>query len=122
MIVNQANAAVVAAIFNKLSDERFTMRTVGAFTKDTGVTEAQVLNAAAEMGMQFRTRGRDGAQLIERPTSMTPAQSLETAQKAQALLLNDGVAHEPFELNFADIMADVEGSDGTDSDEDEQFS
>lgn len=119
MIVNASNAAVVAAIFSKLSDERFTMRTPGALIKDTSITEAQVLGTAAELGLTFLRRGRDGATLIQRPTTMTAAQSLETAQKAQALLLNDGAGAEPFELDFSEGDATAEGEG---DDEDAQFS
>lgn len=121
MIVNQANAAVVAAIFASLSDARFSMRTPGAMIKNTTVTEAEVLDVSAQIGLEFKRRIRDGALLIERPATVTAEQALEISQKAQALLLNDGAAREPFELNFAqpaDIMGDVEDNlDGTGEDE-----
>lgn len=116
MQVNQANVAVVAAIFGCLTDERFSMRTPSAIVKFGNdaerVTEGAVLDTAAQMGITFRRRIRDGATLIERPG--TVEQAREIVAKCDALRADESVT---FDLDFtpaqsqADAELDSEGDD-----------
>lgn len=100
MQVNITNAAVVAAIFNGLSDERFSMRTPQAIAKDRGIEPSAVLDVAAQIGLRQLTRVRDSAPLIQRPASVTAAQALEIATRAAALTV-EGSTEAPFDLDYA---------------------
>lgn len=100
MQVNQANAAAVANLFTKLSDERFTMRSVNAIKKGTEQTTAQVLTLAAEIGCPVRKRAEDDKLFVQRP--MTVAQAQEIVNKADAVLAG---TQEPFDLDLNPVVS-----------------
>lgn len=117
MQVNQANAAAVAAIFDRLADARFTMRTIPAIKKADlvpGVAEmeaALIVNVAAEIGCPIRRRIADAALLIERPVSMDVAGARELADKAKAVL---EAGAEPFEADYLPTLTSLDlALDGT---------
>jgi hypothetical protein len=109
MIVTQENAATVSAIFLKLADERFVMRSVSAIKRGTDLTTAQVLDTAAQIGCPLRRRAADDRLYIQRPVRVAEAQDI--VNKAQAVLAGSA---EPFALDFlpeqVDLMGEIEAN------------
>lgn len=115
MQVTQANAVIVIDMFTKLSDERFTMRSVNAIKKGTELTTAQVIEIAGQIGLPVRKRASDDKLFIQRNGNVAQAQ--EVVAKAQAVLAGG----ESFDLDFTpqqtaeetfedeDLMGDIEG-------------
>lgn len=128
MQVTQANAAIVAQLFDRLSDARFQMRTPAAILKGSTIEEAAMLEVAGQVGCPFRHRIADGALLIERPCSVEDA--VATAANAKLIAEGNGEAIEPMEVQFnaqpsveqprIELAPESEPSIGED-DEDAQF-
>jgi hypothetical protein len=97
MIVNQANAAVVYAIFSALTDPRFTMRSVTAIKKQSEeLTSAAVMDVAAQIGLPIRRRAIDDKMYVQRLSPVTVAQ--EIATKAAAVMAGTGAE---FDVDFS---------------------
>src|SRR4051812_27480093 len=103
MIVDQNNAATVSALFLKLADERFVMRSVNAIKKGTELTTAQVLDTAAMIGCPVRRRQEDDKLFIQRPVTVAEAQAI--VNKSQAVLAG---TEQPFELDFLPEQASAD--------------
>lgn len=106
MNVNVNNAAIVAVLFTKLADERFTMRSPSALIKGTDIPEGTMLDVAAQLGLRFRRRIADGAMLVERPVDAAEAQAIAAraqAIAARARAIVDGSSDAPisFDLDFS---------------------
>lgn len=119
MQVNVNNAVVVAAIFDKLSDERFNMRTIDAIRRGTAIeTDEAVLAAATEMGCPILHRLRDNAPLITRPIMadgarrMTHLECRANGDKALAVV-NGGEAFDlpTYRVTFSDAASGLGGGD-----------
>ena len=113
MQINATNAILVAAIFNAFTDARFTMRSLSAVRKAAvspeaarDMTDAKIVNAASEIGIRLRRRGRDDAILLEKPRSVSNETAQEIANRALTLL--GETPAEPFDVDFtAELEAEV---------------
>lgn len=129
MQVNTTNAVVVSAIFFALSDARFSMRTPAAIRKNFGgapeaVTDGQIADVSAQLGLRLRRRMRDDAMLIERPASVTADEAKAISERAKAVIVDNA---EPFELDYlpqgdaAEEAAEAEAQANAEGDEDDAF-